>query len=132
MNISTIYRLSVVDTCSTDRFLLVFSIPASNTYYCVYTIRSINRFRASSPIVHHTSFNRCCKFVLMACGEPLRVAVSGYHRWSLSLRCAQSSSMGFKSGEFGGHFIKVKACSLHRFARISGVLTAVCGEALSC
>ena len=71
----------------------------------------INSSRTSSPMLHHISYNRDINFFRMISDDPWSNAVSGYRRWSSSLRCAQNYSIGFISGELGGKSIMENPCS---------------------
>src|SRR5579859_6594075 len=105
---------------------------AVNTSLTLRGILSINRLSTSCPISHHTSCKRCRSSTLTVSEDPLRLTVSGYLRNSSSFNSAHKCSIGFKSGEFGGHSIIFKPYFSASSPRNRFVLFAVCGFALSC
>ena len=64
--------------------------------------------------------------------DPERYLVSGYYRWSLSLRYAQRFSMRFMFRELNDYFIIINPCSLAVFLSQSRVKLAIWDLALSC
>src|SRR5438045_2217427 len=73
----------------------------------------INLSNTSTPISCQTIFNRPSNTSRTLSGLPRSVLLSGKHLWRAAFSTRHRCSMGFMSGELGGHSITVNACSLN-------------------